>query len=174
VVATCCSTNTTDLVGIPDVACGVPLDGGWGTIMIKGTISGREVLATSVAAFFNVDAGVSGTDLEIVASSVGDVCLQGIERKDPPSSWTVIVSADPTPAVTGVYRSKSDVFLRDQNCGTVIHGIPSDFGKLVLSCLEPVAGSFEIPFPSGDRLSGEFVAPICSSDLSVPQTCGNP
>ena len=37
-----------------------------------------------------------------------------------------------------------------------------------------VAGSFDVTFPSGDRIAGTFSAPVCNADISSPATtCGS-
>jgi hypothetical protein len=171
------------LVGIAAVlgACGGTVAGSTGpaemSVVVNGTISGQSVLAksarttvlTTMSQGQTVTSWVIGlsTDAQtcgcIADWSVQDVTLElgtfGTSVPTGEYSFGPAVASNPQDAAASAHYYSADCTQSPCSSGLV----EATNGSITVSAIDAAAvtGTFDVSFPSGDRLTGTFTAPTC-------------
>jgi hypothetical protein len=149
-------------LGIPDAACGVSFDGGEGHASSAGKYAGLDPNVRSASYRIHIlDSGVAAEFVDV--DSEPNDCSLETRRVLVAGSSVIGMEIKPGPIAPGTYDVLGGIFHYDDACKDTIQDPNSERAKgtVTLSCLDPLIGEFELSFPSGEQILGNFVAPRC-------------
>jgi hypothetical protein len=164
---------------------------GRGEAAVRGTALGHAFSPHDALAFVNhpqMNSSIPNIVTLLIPANFDETCAQAkqdtLQNAARPNTadLAIYVSAGQDPLVVGTYVAASgtpndagamtvsgNYVLTDSNCSRASEETLSG-GSVTVTAVNATAisGIFDLTFPSGDRLSGEFAAPLCY--VYVPQT----
>lgn len=127
---------------------------------ITGTCALLQSAATATTA--NVDVP-NTTELHVRVFQA-----TGADAPIPPGTYPVMHS------YTDMYQLQAGVEMTDGTCSNLPTTADASDGSVTLDSVSPtsVTGTFDLTFPDGRHLTGQFEAPVCNFDLNALQTNG--
>jgi hypothetical protein len=167
------------------MACGSSSGGGGSTsTTVTGTIGGSSIATTDTIGIqgkLNVSSGtVMGMVYEavIAITNQADACKVVTDAVNPPNgtALTLVVGSATAAVGPGTYpigqlgSGAAGISYAAQNATCVAtENDDAQSGSITISTATAttLAGTFEATFPSGDKVSGSFDAPVCNASLSA-------
>ncbi len=163
------------------------------TTTVSGTYASHTVATNGTIGLYGSNTA-AGTYAGVIITNVSNVCSlfqsaanPSASGPDPGNSTQLtlnVLSSNSTPVAPGTYSvsqpNANGVFVNaafaatDSTCAVEASSASASSGtvQIVTVSSTMVTGTFDVTFPSGDHLTGQFAAPVCNFDLNALEQNG--